>query len=1087
MSYADVRLDLSTVSVACLSGANGAGKSALLDAVTWALWEQARSTSDELVRLGEKEMWVDLVFEYEGRVYRVRRSRQKRASRGGQKISKGTLDLQVLTAVSDHSAKSANEPSEISSFISKAYSNVSHRNDVEVAASQSSGAGWSASGSAGGSTLQSVASATGLATIPDQVASESIATHPAVESDDEENALGHWRSLTGANMRATQQSLCDLLRMDYDTFINSAYLRQGKADEFTMRAPAERKQVLSEILGLSYFDRLQEACKLKARDSKSKLEMLEGTLLNLPEVERQFEEAQNQLVAERANLETKTESYNRLAANVQKLTERVNELKLMQQRIESSTTQLQELRLDVEQLERRKVELVKRRDELMMLIDKSEEIKDKADRFGIVKAELEELDQKSLSAQTLIEKRMELQSQLANIRSRLEVELEHIRLDRANLEKKVRTLQSDTADGAKVKLAHDEFRKLLQEEALLAQKQDAYTGLSERVTHLQTCVSEAQIKLEAEIGQKELSLAEFDEALSAEPLLVHQREELEKEAKDLDRIEAEFDLVEEQGMLLKSEIEAIDGKQEEIKRRKQENEEKIRELQEHKHTSLCPLCAAPIVDRLAVLNRYQESNDELDSEYVRLIQGKSSLEIERAEMRVKYMQLKRDLDRRKELDKRIGQFNEKEEAIKRARDQRSKLAADLANLTIRLENKDFALIERESLINVKSEIHKLDFDPLLYSSLQSQIRAKRNIESRYHQLKKDQAELEKLDQELPRMADKEAKVHSELASEAYGEDLRVQLKELKEELASMNYDRERHQALKVELQQLLPFSEQVRDLKRAQQELPEVAGSLADVETSFTSKSERIPEVESDINRFVEETGELATIEPELAHERERVEWLRQETNVLSRDLAVTESRKDQLESELNKLSEQRKQVDQLSEEKEDYLFLAESFGKKGIQAVIIENAVPEIETEANRILSRLSDNKMHVALVTQQKNKSGTVSETLDILIGDEIGTRNYELYSGGEAFKVNFAIRIALSRLLARRAGARLETLIIDEGFGSQDDVSRDRLVRAIKSIQCDFQKILVITHIADVREMFPVQIQVTKQSGVSRLQVV
>jgi exonuclease SbcC len=101
-------------------------------------------------------------------------------------------------------------------------------------------------------------------------------------------------------------------------------------------------------------------------------------------------------------------------------------------------------------------------------------------------------------------------------------------------------------------------------------------------------------------------------------------------------------------------------------------------------------------------------------------------------------------------------------------------------------------------------------------------------------------------------------------------------------------------------------------------------------------------------------------------------------------------------------------------------------------------------------------------------------------------VGTRNYELYSGGEAFKVNFAIRVALSRLLARRSGAKLETLIIDEGFGSQDDQSRDRLVKAIRSIQDDFAKILVITHFSDVKEMFPTHILVSKQNGTSQIQL-
>lgn len=129
----------------------------------------------------------------------------------------------------------------------------------------------------------------------------------------------------------------------------------------------------------------------------------------------------------------------------------------------------------------------------------------------------------------------------------------------------------------------------------------------------------------------------------------------------------------------------------------------------------------------------------------------------------------------------------------------------------------------------------------------------------------------------------------------------------------------------------------------------------------------------------------------------------------------------------------------------------------------------------------------MHIDLITQQKNKSGNISETLDIVISDDIGTRNYELYSGGEAFKVNFAIRVALSRLLARRAGAKLETLIIDEGFGSQDDTSRDKLVKAIRSIQPDFARILVITHFADVKDMFPTHIQINKNNGVSQIELI
>jgi len=125
----------------------------------------------------------------------------------------------------------------------------------------------------------------------------------------------------------------------------------------------------------------------------------------------------------------------------------------------------------------------------------------------------------------------------------------------------------------------------------------------------------------------------------------------------------------------------------------------------------------------------------------------------------------------------------------------------------------------------------------------------------------------------------------------------------------------------------------------------------------------------------------------------------------------------------------------------------------------------------------------MHIRFETQRETLKGDTVETLDINIADELGTRPYDLFSGGEAFRVNFAIRIALSKLLARRAGAQLQMLVIDEGFGTQDAEGRQRLVEAINSIQDDFARILVITHIEELKDVFPVHIEVVKTDAGSR----
>ncbi|MFZ5822187.1 MAG: AAA family ATPase [Chloroflexota bacterium] len=186
-----------------------------------------------------------------------------------------------------------------------------------------------------------------------------------------------------------------------------------------------------------------------------------------------------------------------------------------------------------------------------------------------------------------------------------------------------------------------------------------------------------------------------------------------------------------------------------------------------------------------------------------------------------------------------------------------------------------------------------------------------------------------------------------------------------------------------------------------------------------------------------------------------------------------------------------------LAAEREEKLKLAarhktleRAFGKDGVPALLIEQALPQIEARANELLDRLCDGAMSVRFATQAEykdKKRDDLKETLDIQISDGAGMRDYEMYSGGEAFRVNFAIRLALSEVLAQRKGARLQTLVIDEGFGSQDSQGRQRLVEAINLVKDDFAKILVITHLDELIDAFPNRIEVEKTARGSVVKVV
>ncbi len=216
----------------------------------------------------------------------------------------------------------------------------------------------------------------------------------------------------------------------------------------------------------------------------------------------------------------------------------------------------------------------------------------------------------------------------------------------------------------------------------------------------------------------------------------------------------------------------------------------------------------------------------------------------------------------------------------------------------------------------------------------------------------------------------------------------------------------------------------------------------------------------------------------ELAEQNAEVERLERAANDARQRLGAARQKLEACRAQAARRQNVSQELAAVLEQQSLFEELQAAFGKKGVQAMIIEAAIPEIESEANRLLGRMTDGRMAVRMETQRETKSSQeLRETLDIILSDELGSRDYSLYSGGEAFRANFAIRIALSKLLARRAGAALQTLIVDEGFGTQDSQGRERLVQAITSIQDDFERILVITHIDELKDLFPARIDVEK----------
>jgi exonuclease SbcC len=312
------------------------------------------------------------------------------------------------------------------------------------------------------------------------------------------------------------------------------------------------------------------------------------------------------------------------------------------------------------------------------------------------------------------------------------------------------------------------------------------------------------------------------------------------------------------------------------------------------------------------------------------------------------------------------------------------------------------------------------------------------------------------------------------------------LAEIEAELANLRYDAAKHEQSQLQVRQLGHYEREKVKLDEAMRLIDQEKESMARAREEVETKRQSLKLDEQKKESLTSELAEL----PQTSRELERVEIEYKELvgqRAQSQEaLGSARARLQRLDELELKKKEKEGQLARLSREGSIYRELAKAFGKEGIQVLIIDTALPEIEAEANKLLAQMTDNRMHVKFETQRPTKKGTVQETLDIAIADELGTRNYEMYSGGEAFRINFAIRIALSRWLARRAGAPLPTLIIDEGFGTQDSTGMEKVKEAIISIQDDFEKILVITHMEELKDAFPTRIDVTKTAEGSMISV-
>jgi exonuclease SbcC len=839
LSYLDpVEIDFSAFELACIAGANGSGKSSILDGITWALFGKARQGGEAIINTQSDQADVIFVFSYEGNIYRIHRTNPR---------GKGSL-------LEFH-----------------------------------------------------------LQTTPDE-----------------------WKPLTERTMRATQERIEEILRLDHEIFVNASFFLQGKADQFTQQRASDRKRILANILGLEIWDTYRQRTIEHRKVVDLELQVLDGRLAEINgelSEERTRKSDLKKIEAELARLTNARELQETILVQIQKTMAQLEEqhkiVGVLAQKLDADQKQLDELeeKLSVREEERASV---------AQTMARAEEIINDWRQWQAMQKALTGWEQVAHQFREQEREREKPRLTIETEKARLTQVLENLGEQETGIQKSALTM-------------HD-----IQSES---------SNLQSTISNLVTQLDERKM-LETELGTAQ---EHFANAKAENP-----------------RLKAAMDT-------LKARIDQLD----------------------QSDSALCPVCEQALkpedriklVDELNVQgqtmgNQYRANRKLFDETGDRVSSLKSSI-ANMSSIDETIREHTRNLDH---LSNQIELLKDAQQGWKNDGAPRA------SKIQQALETKNFATKAHTELAKIDTELKKIGYDAAAHDAARRSEVEARSIDDDFRNLEKAKAALGPLEREITESKD-------------------------------------RISSLRNACQQLQKEHDQAKSSKdEAQAQAPDIR------------------QAQRDLLNFQEEENRL----------RMDVGAARQKVQVLT-ELKI---RRESIEADRETLAKTRAQYKQLET----------AFGKDGVPALLIEQALPQIEARANDILERISGGELSIRFQTQRELKTReNLRETLDIQIQDRAGIRDYEMYSGGEAFRVNFAIRLALSEVLSQRAGARLQTLVIDEGFGSQDEIGRQRLIEAINLVKPDFAKILVITHIDSLKDAFPTRLEVEKTARGSVVRIV
>ena len=882
------------------------------------------------------------------------------------------------------------------------------------------------------------------------------------------------------------------LRMSAKTFTSAVLLQQGDADAFLKAKPKDRKERLLEILDLDFYKRLSDTVTSRRTSARSEMK-----------------EYEQKLASTRIISDIEIESQNDL---IQDITGQLNEAHKQAARKESEVKNAERalaIRDDISTYEHKKRDaqkLLRREDQITSNFKRFRElesdlplIRNILDIRHIVDDESEELAHLSNAIDDARRRQAGLVAEITDAQNATSTaakncEKMHRKVDDARTKKDILKGEVDQLSQieeweASIALARkslDPYKDILSRSKELDKEKQRHEGLRYALPLLEDLIQ----------VQKDVTGLENEIAKS--------KEERSGVLKDLEQISLDEVTERKHVSDLKRAKERLDSKLEPLRSKISELKSRIEERKKIRSQDECPMCGSRLdsveahsrIDQqimgwkqtLAKLSK--ESSDlrtDIEAAEAEYDSGQSALK--KLETKLTKSQTKKTVLESK-IDGLTQQAREAKNKLKRSEMRAGEWTREVGNL--RLLQQEFSRLTKNSMLwtqldearKVESgaqtviNTREADLSSLPKWTMMQRAKKRSSYSESIQQFEALQQEVEHADDAYHELQESLVKLQQE------GQSIKLQIEHYQEAFGTSERRKSDAETKLTKKVETLPKRLEGHPALTDKKELTKL-----EREKVFLSNAEKEDSDLKDARKQVAQLeGQLEQLHKQLSDipkaQQRPVEDVRAEFQLAQGNTQGLEAKLSAANQELGTMRSGKKEYEknlaayEAVQTKYRYFDkLTSAFGRSGLQAQIVQEAQKKIKEAANTTLGHLSNGCWQIELFGDDQQ--------LEILAQDlsspGLPMRPFEYLSGGEKFRVAISLAVAIGQCIS--GGRTVDTLIIDEGFGSLDEVNRDNLVAELRRLSDEVLsggRVIIVSHEEDICEEFAHRLKISKSEA-------